>query len=115
MLSSVGRVSQARVGSDPGVSGQTDPRVPGDADRINTGVRRSRELASRLADVEDHLADVEEHVAETFDQLAASPRGRERHAKVAAEAREQAGAARRATQERRRLGNDETGTDVPSS
>ena len=59
-------------------------------------VRQSRELASRLADVEDHLAGVEEAVAETFDRLAASPRGREDHAKVAAEARVQAETARRA-------------------
>ena len=73
-------------------------------------VRQSRELASRLADVEDHLAGVEEAVAETFDRLAASPRGREDHAKVAAEARVQAETARRAARERRRLGNDEAGT-----
>jgi hypothetical protein len=103
------------VGNQPGVTDQTDPRAPGEiADRIKTEVRQSRELASRLADVEDHLADVEEHVAETFDQLAASPRGRERHAKVAAEAREGAETARRAAQEGRRLSNDQTSTAMPS-
>ena len=84
--------------------------MPGEiALRIEKEVRQGKELASRLADVEDHLAGVEEAVAETFDRLAASPRGREDHAKVAAEARVQAATARRAARERRRLGNDEAG------
>ena len=88
---------------------ESAPRAPGAlADRLAAAGRRSRELASHLADVEDCVADVEEDVAATFEQIAASARGREHHVKIAAEAREQADKARRAAQELRELDTDDS-------